>query len=177
MSRMSAIDPATTQGRQKELLDAVKGKLGVVPNMMRTLAQSPAALDGYLAFSGALAKGAFSGKLREQIALAIGQANKCQYCISAHTLIGKKSGLTEAEVAAARGGESSDPKSAAVLRLALAINRHNGHVKDSDVSAATMAGLTEADIAETIANVALNVYTNWFNHVTDPVIDFPKIEL
>jgi len=177
MSRMNPIDPSTASGKAKELLDAVKAKLGVVPNMMRTLANSPAALEGYLSFSGALAKGTFSAALRERIAIAIAQANSCGYCLSAHAVIGGKVGLGVDDVAAARGGEASDPRIAAILRLALGVNAKNGHVGEAELSAARGAGLTDSDIAETIANVGLNVFTNWFNHVVDPVVDFPVLQL
>lgn len=177
MSRLSTIDPATATGKQKELLDAVKAKLGVVPNMMRTMAHAPAVLEAYLQFSGALAKGSFGPKLREAIALVIGQANGCAYCVSAHTLLGKKAGLSDDEVSAARGGESPDPRTAAVLRLAMAINNNKGFAKDTDLAAARQAGLSEADIVETIGAVALNVFTNYFNHVADPQIDFPVVKL
>src|SRR5262245_31289028 len=112
MTRIQPLDPATVTGRSQELLGAVKAKLGVVPNMMRTMAHSPAVLDAYLSFSGALNKGTLSAKTREAIALAVGQANTCQYCVSAHTLLGGKAGLSDRDVAAARSGEAADPQTA-----------------------------------------------------------------
>jgi AhpD family alkylhydroperoxidase len=124
-----------------------------------------------------LAKGSFGPKLREQIALAVGQANQCAYCVSAHTLLGAKAGLSETEAMAARSGEAGDARSAAVLRLALAINGKQGRPTDADLAAARAAGLGDAEIAETVANVALNVFTNYFNHVADTQIDFPVVKL
>jgi uncharacterized peroxidase-related enzyme len=177
MSRFSTIDPNVATGKAKELLDAVHGKLGVVPNMMRTMAHAPAVLEAYLSFSGALAKGSFSPKLREAIALAVGQANSCQYCVSAHTLIGQKAGLKTDEVVAARHGVASDERTTAVLKLALAINNNQGRPTDADLSTARAAGLSDSDIIETVGNVALNVFTNYFNHVTDPKVDFPVVQL
>ena len=177
MSRIQALAPETVSGHGRELLDAVKGKLGVVPNMMRMMVHSPAVLEAYLGFSGALAKGALTTKMREAIALAIGQSNKCQYCVSAHTLLGSKAGLNEGDVAAARGGESSDPKTAAALRLALAINKKLGNVSDADVAAARSGGLSDGEIAEVVGVVSLNIFTNYFNHLADPAVDFPVVKL
>lgn len=177
MPRIEPLDPNTVTGPAKELLGAVKTKLGVVPNMMRTMAHAPAVLEAYLNFSGALARGTLDGKSREAIALAVGQANKCQYCVSAHTLLGKKAGLTDTDVSAARSGEATSPTTAAAVRLALAINGKSGNVTDSDLVAARNGGLTDAQIAEVVAVTALNLFTNWFNHVTDPQIDFPVVQL
>jgi uncharacterized peroxidase-related enzyme len=173
-TRISAIDPATTSGKAKDLLDAVKSKLGMVPNMMRTMAHSPAALDGYLAFSGALSHGVLDAKAREQIALAVGQSNSCDYCVAAHTAIGKMVGLNADEITGARSNRSADDKRAAILTLASRINQTRGNVTDADINAARSAGVTDAEIAETVANVALNIYTNYFNHIAATQIDFPK---
>lgn len=177
MSRMNPIDPAIATGKARELLDAVKSKLGVVPNMMRTMANSPAVLEAYLNFMAALAKGSLNAAQREGIAIAVAQANQCQYCLSAHAFLGPKAGMKDIDVAAARTAESSDPRTSAILRLAGAVNGREGHISDDDLTAARSAGLSEGDIAETVANVGLNVFTNWFNHVTDPVVDFPVLQL
>lgn len=177
MNRIPSVDPNTASGKARELLDAVKVKMGMVPNMMRAMANAPAVLEAYLGFSGAMAKGTLSPKIREAIALAVGQANRCQYCVSAHTLLGGKAGLDESGVLAARTGESRDPKIAAALRLAMAINNNQGHIADSEVSAARSGGLTDAEIAEVVGVVSLNIFTNYFNHVADPQIDFPVVKL
>jgi len=177
MTRIQPLNPETVAGPAKPLLDAVKTKLGLVPNMMRTMAHAPAVLESYLNFSGTLAKGSLDGKTREAIALTIGQANKCQYCVSAHTLLGKKSGLTDSDIAAARSGEAGSPKLGAILRLASAINSKQGRINDADLTAARSAGVTDQEVAEVIGSVALNVFTNYFNHVTDPQIDFPVVQL
>lgn len=177
MNRIQPLDPNNVTGRGRELLDAVQAKLGVVPNMMRAMAHSPAVLDAYLSLSGALNKGTLPAKTREAIALAVGQANRCQYCVSAHTLLGRKAGLTESDVSAARAGEATDAKLAAVLRLAGAINTRHGNVTDADLAAARSAGLSDGEIGEVVGVVALNIFTNYFNHVADPQIDFPVVAL
>ncbi len=177
MPRLNAIDPAVATGKAKELLDGVKTKIGMVPNLMRTFANSPAALEGYLSFSGALAGGLLSAKLREQISLAVADANSCEYCLSAHTAIGKMVGLNENEIIASRRASSDDAKTNAALMFAHQIVVKRGEVDDTDVRTVRAAGFNDGEITEIIANVALNIFTNYFNHVAQTVVDFPKVSL
>jgi uncharacterized peroxidase-related enzyme len=174
---LKAIQPETATGKAKELLDGVHAKLKMTPNMMRVMANSPAVLQGYLSLSGALAGGSLDAKLREEIALEIGEQNACQYCVSAHTALGKMTGLTDAEIQSAREGRSNSPKHAAALRLAKEIVAARGRTSESEVEAAQRAGLTDGEIAEVIAHVALNVFTNYFNNTAGVEVDFPKIAL
>jgi uncharacterized peroxidase-related enzyme len=176
MSRLPLIDPAQATGRAKELLGAVQKKLGLVPNLTRALANSPAALQGYLDLSGALASASLSARLREQIALTVAEVNACSYCLSAHTAIGGKLGLTPEQILDARRATAGEPKAAAVLALARHIVIERGEVRDADLRAARDAGVTDGEIAETVVTVALNVLTNWFNHVAATPVDFPKVE-
>jgi len=176
MPRITPLNPDTTTGKAKDLLGAVQAKLGRVPNMMATMAHSPAVLDGYLKFAGALDTGALHLKTRQAIALTIAEANSCDYCLSAHTAIGKGAGLTDADITSARAASASDPKLKAILALARAINDTRGKVTDADLKSARAAGLTDPEITEVAAHVALNVFTNYFNRLTDPVIDFPQVK-
>jgi uncharacterized peroxidase-related enzyme len=175
-ARLAPVDPKTSKGKTRDLLDAVQRQLGVTPNMMRTMAQSPAVLDGYLALATALAHGALPPPAREQLALAVAEVNGCTYCASAHTLLGQRAGLTAAQADAARHGRGADPKSAAALALARSIVATRGNVKDADLSAARAAGLTDAEIAEVVAHVGLNVFTNYFNQVASTELDFPRVD-
>lgn len=177
MARLNPIDKGTATGKTKDLLDQVEKKLGFVPNMVRTMAVSPAVLEGYLGLSGALAGGALSPKLREQIALAVGEANGCQYCVSAHTAIGKRLGVTAAELEASRDGTSRYPKVEAALGFARALVERRGDVTDADIAQVRGAGWSDAEVAEIVAHVALNVFTNYFNITAGTEIDFPKIPL
>jgi uncharacterized peroxidase-related enzyme len=177
MQRLNPVDPQTASGKAKELLDTVQKTLGLTPNMMRAMANSPAVLEAYLNFSGALSKGKLSARLREQIALVVGEANICEYCLSAHTAIGKMVGLSEDEISASRQAKAGDPKSEAALNVALRIIISRGELNDADLNLARQAGLDDGEIAEIIANVALNIFTNYFNHIAQPVIDFPKAPL
>ncbi len=173
---MQAINPAEATGKTKDLLDAVQKKLGLTPNMMKTMAQSPAVLEAYLNFSGALANGSLSEKVREQIGLAVGEANNCGYCVSAHTTISKLVGLSEDDINYSRQSSSGDAKTDAALKFARTIVLERGEVGDADVQQVRNAGFTDGEVAEIIANVSLNIFTNYFNHVAVTELDFPKAE-
>jgi uncharacterized peroxidase-related enzyme len=158
------------------LLDAVKKQLGVVPNLMKLVGNSPVALEGYLSFNGALNKGALDAKTRERIALAIAEFNGCGYCLSAHTYLGKNvAKLDDAEIAANRNGKSSDLKAAAAVQFATRVALERGHVSDADLNAVKAAGYSQAEIVEIVLHVALNTLTNYINEVAQTEIDFPVV--
>ncbi|MDP5199334.1 MULTISPECIES: carboxymuconolactone decarboxylase family protein [Flavobacterium] len=176
MTRLTALNPEEVTGKTKDLFNAVQAKLGVVPNMMRTMGNSPAVLEGYLGLSGALSHGKLSAKTGELIALAVSESNSCDYCLAAHTFIGEK--LVKADPAvlhAARTGNSTDAKTEAILQLAKTLISKNGLVNDEDVNKAKNAGVSDAEIAETVAHTALNVLTNYFNNLANTEIDFPTV--
>jgi uncharacterized peroxidase-related enzyme len=176
MAHLQAIDPATATGKTKELFDAVQSKLGVVPNMMRTMGNSPALLEGYLNLGGALGKGKLSAKSGELIALAVSENNSCDYCLSAHTYITANMLKADQEtITAARNASSPDPKTDAILKFAQAIVSKKGLADDADVNAVKAAGLTDAEIAETVGHVALTILTNYFNNTVKTDIDFPVV--
>lgn len=176
MSRIETVDPSTATGRAKELLDGIKAKLGMTPNMMRAMANSPAALAAYLQFSGALAEGNLKAKTREQIALAVGQKSSCNYCLAAHSAIGKMVGLTRDQIHDARNATADDTKADAILKFASQLVESRGLVSDANVEAVKSAGVTDGEIAEVVANTALNLFTNYFNHVSELKVDFPAAE-
>jgi len=177
MARLKPIQTEAATGKAQELLKAVQAKLGITPNMTKVMANSPAVLEAYLAFSGALAAGALNPKLCEQLALEVGEQNCCQYCVSAHTAIGKMTGLSDSEITAARDAKSESPKNSAALQFAHAIVEKRGAVTDADVQAVRTVGFTDGEIAEIIAHVALNTFTNYFNNTAGVEVDFPKIAL
>ncbi len=176
MPRLKAIEPTEAGANAKQLLDGVQKKLGMTPNLMRTMANSPAVLEAYLGFSSSLGKSSLSPKLREQIALTVGEVNRCQYCLSAHTALGKMAGLGDEEIADSRKGASPDRKTEAVLRFARKVVTERGWVSDDDVASVRAAGLNDGQIAEIVAIVALNLFTNYFNHVAGTEVDFPEVE-
>jgi uncharacterized peroxidase-related enzyme len=164
--------PAASQ----PLLEAVKKQLGSAPNMFRLIANSPAALEGYLALSAALNKGALPGQTRERIALVVAEINGCNYCLSAHTYLGKNlAKLDDAEIAANRGGASNDLKADAAVRFAAKLVRERGHVSEDDLRAVKAAGYDDAQVIEIVFHVALNTWTNYLNEASKTDIDFPVI--
>jgi len=175
MQRITAVNPTEATGKAKELLDGVQAKLGMTPNLMKTLAAAPAALDAYLKFGAALGTGKLDAKFREQIALAVAQANSCEYCLSAHATFGQMMGLTPEEIAASREAHSSDGKRDAGLHFVQALVVQRGIVSDQEVAKVRAAGFSDGDIAELVANVAVNVFTNYFNHVARTDVDFPRV--
>jgi len=176
MNRIHQTDPAQATGKTKQLFDAVQSRLGFVPNLMRVFGNSPAALEAYLNFSGALARGVLPAKLREQLALAVSEINGCDYCLSAHTLSGGKAGLGPDDIRAARHGSALNDKSDAALKFARAVALQRGHIADADLQAARRAGLAEAELVEIVQHVALNTLTNYTNNVARTVLDFPEVK-
>lgn len=174
MSRIIALDPIAATGKTAELFTTVKSKLGVVPNLMRTLGHSPAALEAFLSFKSALGAGILPAKVREQIALTVAEINSCDYCLAAHSLVGKGAGLTNDQIAAARRAQATDQEIDALLKFATAVVESHGQVSDTALVSVREAGVSDAEIIETVAHVALNILTNYTNHVAQPVVDFPK---
>jgi uncharacterized peroxidase-related enzyme len=176
MTRIVPVDYAAASGREKELLDAVKGLLGATPNMTTTMARS-AVLEGWLGLNGALRNGSIGAADGERIALAVAEANGCSYCLSAHTYLGTNvARLDDDEVHRARHFDSADPKSAAILAFAHAIVATRGGVSDGDLATAREAGLSEAELSDIVGHVAVNVLTNYFNKAFDVDVDFPVVE-
>ncbi|AOW15272.1 alkylhydroperoxidase [Hydrogenophaga crassostreae] len=175
MSRIAPVALAQADPTTQATLNGVKAKLGMVPNLFATFARSPAALNGYLAFSDALSKGRLSAAQRELIALAVGQTNACQYCLSAHTLIGKGAGLSDAAMRDARSGTADNAHDKALVELAVKIVRQRGVLADSDLADAAANGVDHGLVIEVTANVALNVLTNYTNHIAGTDVDFPVV--
>jgi len=174
MTRLPLIDP-NAPGDAKATLDAVNAQLKMVPNLFRLAANSPAALNALVAMEGALGKGALRARVREQLAIAVAQENGCDYCLSAHTAIGKMFGLSESQLADARAFKADDAKVDAILTLAVQIVRERGAVNAAELAAAKAAGVTDAEIVEIVAGVALNIFTNYLNIAADTEIDFPVL--
>lgn len=177
MPRIQPVDPATATGAAAEQLAVTRKAFGATPKMFLTAAQSPATLTALNSLFGTLGKGLLGGKIGERIAIAVAQQNGCEYCLSAHTAIGGMHGVDAAELDAARHGASSDPKASAAIALALAILHTSGRVDDAVLAAARLAGLSDSEIVETVAHVALNVFTNSLNNLAGTDVDFPLVSL
>jgi len=178
MSRIPTIASIeTAPAGSQPLLTKVKGVFGTVPAMFRVFANSPAALEGYLSFNGALAKGTLGGATGERIALAVANVNHCGYCNSAHTALGKLQKLDESELAANRLGRSNDAKADAAVKFAKLVAQNRGQVSEGDLAAVKAAGFTDGELVEIVAHVVLNTLTNYVNEVFKTEIDFPRVEL
>ena len=176
MSKLSMIEPEQATGDAKVLLGEVAKTLGLVPNMTKAMANSPALLEAYLGLFGTMAGGTFDAGLRERIAITVAEANGCEYCLSAHTYIGAQIAKVDAvELDLAREANSDDPHVRAVLRLANAIVRGRGQVDDNVFADVRAAGLTDTEIAETVGHVAVNVLTNYFNNLVGTDNDWPVV--
>ncbi len=177
MSRISVVADAAASSEQKALLDAIQSQLGMVPNFLRVFANSPAALRAFLGLHGIANEGVLDALTRERIALALAQANGCQYCVSAHTAIGRKVGLTGDEIAAARAGSSEDARAAVAVKFATSLVQKKGEIDTSELLELRAAGYTDAAIVEIITHVGMNFLTNILGKASRVEIDFPKVDL
>ncbi len=175
MPRIDPVDPGCADTRTRELLAGVEADWGMTPNIICTLANAPAALEGYLGFSKALGGGVLSAELREQIALTVAETNRCNYCLAAHSAIGRAVGLSKDAVLDSRRGTSPESKVRAALHFARQMVQRRGCMDDDDVLQLREAGYTDREIVEIVANVALTIFTNYFNHVAGTEPDFPEV--
>ena len=172
MSRLKLVNHESATGEAKELLDAVKQKMGMVPNLIRAMATSPATLKSFLGF-GALDTGKIDAKLREQINLTVSERNGCNYCLAAHTAIGNSIGLSSDQIVDSRRAKSVNTKDDAALKFTASVVDKRGRVSDDDIAAVREVGFTDGEIIEIVANVAKMTLTNYVNHLVETDIDFP----
>ena len=175
MQRIEALSPETDAQPIATLFAAVKEQMGGVPNIIRTMGHSPVAVEAYLGFSGALGNGKLSAGEREIIALATAGANACDYCASAHTAVGGMAGLDKAEMERALVGGELEGRNGALADIARKIVDGRGNLTDADIAAFEAAGFDKGDLIEVTANVAANIFTNYFNHIAATEIDFPVV--
>lgn len=176
-ARVALVDRAAATGPARSVLDQIHGAFGATPNMFLAVANSPAALQSMWAAFGALGGGVIGAALGEQIAVAVANRNACDYCLAAHTALGRKAGVSGDDLAAAQSGESADPRSAAVLRFALKLVNERGQIDAADVQALRDQGLGDEHIVEIVAHVALNLFTNYVNVALAVPVDFPGVKL
>lgn len=177
MSRINVVNRENANAEQKALLDAIQSQLGMVPNFLKVFANSPTALRAFLGLHAVANEGSLDPQTRERIALALAQQNSCQYCLSAHTAIGRKAGLSGAEIEANRAGTSQDAKAAAAVKFARALVEHMGEVTTAEIVEVRNAGYSDAQIVEIITHVGMNILTNIIGKASRVEIDFPKVEL
>jgi uncharacterized peroxidase-related enzyme len=175
-TRIETLNPDTTTGKSKELFNVVQSKLGFIPNLIKVFGNSPATLQTYLSLGELTASGNFSNKFREQLALAIAEENNCNYCLSAHTAIGKMNGLSDEQTEQSRQGLANEAKIQAALQFAQKVTSKRGQVSSDEIQAIKNAGYNDEDILEIVLNVVANTLTNYVNHIADTEVDFPSVE-
>lgn len=174
MQRIPAADLSKTAGRTREQLDTVQRKMGRVPNLHATMANSPAVLNAYMRLHDALSQTSLDTRLRELLAVAVAAENGSDYCVAVHTETGRNLKVAEEELHRAQDGESSDPKTLAALRFAKALVQKRGRVSDGEVAALKAAGFGNAAVLEIVASTVMNIFTNYTNHVAATKMDFPR---
>ncbi len=177
VARVPLVDRAAATGPVRTVFDQIHGAFGATPNMFRAVANSPAALQSMWAAFGALGGGVIGAALGEQIAVAVANRNACDYCLAAHTALGRKAGVSGEALAAAQAGESVHPRTAAVLRFVLQLVNERGQVDAADVQAVRDQGVNDEQIVEIVAHVALNLFTNYVNVALGVPVDFPGVKL
>ena len=173
-NRIQPVDPDHATGAIGQLFSEIRAKFALVPNLLRVVANAPAALEGLMSLSASLARGALGEKTREQLALAIAESNLCAYCLSGHTAMAAKIGLNQAEIDDAIRASAADARTDAILKLARSIVVQRGELTDADLARARAVGLSDGEIVETVANVALNIFENYMSHIARVPSDFPQ---
>jgi uncharacterized peroxidase-related enzyme len=177
MSRINLVTNEQANEEQAALYDAIQGQLGMVPNFLKIFANSPAALRAFLGLHGIAGEGSLDPQTRERIALGLAEQNACEYCVSAHSAIGRKAGLSTAEIEANRAGGSQDAKAAVAVKFARSLAEHNGEVTTAELLEVRNAGYDDGQIVEIITHVGMNVLTNILGKASRVEIDFPKVSL
>jgi AhpD family alkylhydroperoxidase len=175
MPRVPVHTTADAPRQSQEALRGLERRMGRLLNIHAEMAHAPVVLAAYQGIQRAITKhGSFDAKTREAIALAVAAVNKCAYCQSAHTVGGQAAGWSLAETVAIRDGTAElDPKLAALLALAREIAGSTGYVTDPVWQAALQAGWSDTELTELFAHVAVNLFTNYFNHYVQTEPDLP----
>jgi len=176
---MSRLTPIQTNGTTSELKRSPKSsrlKLDEAPRFLQVLANSPASLRAYLRADAALVRGQLTPLQRRQIALAVAEINGSSYSLTARYDTGKSLGLTHPDMQLARNAAAADPKADTLLRFTRAVVLQRGDVSDEDFQELGKAGFTDTQIIEIVANIALNIFSNYFNSVAKTEVDFPLLQ-
>lgn len=175
MSRVPLIDHAEADAKVAGTLSRIEAAFGGVPAMFQAVANSPAALQSMWGAFGAFSTGSLGAALTEQIAVAVADRNRCRYCLAAHSALGAKAGLDESSLLAAQQAEAADPRVRALLEFAVALVERRGQVDERAIRTLRDHGWSDEQIVETIAQVALNLFTNYINIALDVPVDFPEV--
>lgn len=174
-ARVPLLTSAEASPAAKANLDRIEKAFGKIPNMFAAVANSPAALQSMWGSFGAFSSGALGAALTEQVAVAVADTNDCRYCLAAHTALGSQAGLSTEELATAQRAHSEDPRVSALLQFAHSLVNNRGQVDASEIEGLRAHGWTDGQIVETIAQVGLNLFTNYINIALDVPVDFPEV--
>lgn len=177
MSRIAtpALDTAT--GASAEVFGQIRKAIGSVPNTYAAIGfPGPAALKAVLAADGILAAGSLSKGDQETIKLLVSSISGCDYCVAAHSLLGKMAGLSLDALRHIRAGEATgDAKRDALVRFVKLLASTSGTIDEVEVSAIREVGYTDQQLVEISLAIAMTTFTNMFNRINDTVIDFPAV--
>ncbi len=176
MQRLPSVNPELAQGRTKELFDAVQQAFGVIPNTAKVMANSPAVLDSFLAFSTAMSDARIGAKLHNQVKLNTSETNSCDYCTSILSAVAPTAGLSADDILAGRTGDSEDRRIKAALAFANDVLENRGKVSDEQIAAVRAAGFGDDEIVEIVTSVVLGCFTNFLNNVADTELDISQAE-
>lgn len=173
MSRLNVPSLDEVPAGAKGVLDKVGGQFGFVPNMFVTLASNPAVLDVVMALQGSLSR-VLDAKTRHTIALAVSEANGCDYCLAIHTYSSSElGGMSSEDIELARAGSSTDPKRAAAARFAQRVVETRGKVSDADLAEVRAAGYSDPQVLGIVTLVVQYLLTNYLNNVNSTDVDIP----
>lgn len=176
MGRIPIVKYENATPEQKEVFDQIKKKLGRIPNIYAGVGNSPVMLKALMDLGGTLKGGVLNAKEIEAIALIAAEVNDCYYCAAAHTAIAKMAGVSDPEILRFRAADSEDKKVKALAALTAEIVKTDGRPSDAKLDAFFAAGYDTRALVEVIGFVALNIFTNYFNHIADTPVDFPEVK-
>ena len=174
MNRIPVLKKDEADTQVQSVWTAMEKKMGRVPNIFLHMGHSPQALKAFVAMSELVEQTSLSKTLKEQIALLTAESNHCHYCLSAHSAIAKGVGLSNEQILNARKGHGQNEKDQVILDFVKKVILARGSVSDQDVEALKANGVTPQEICDITLTVTLNLYTNYFNQVVHPEIDFPE---
>lgn len=173
MKTIKALTLEEVTPQSQEIFRGIKSKLGMLPNLYATMGNSDKLLSGLLQFEATLKQGEFTNKEHEAIALIVSEVNGCNYCLSAHTALGKMNGFSEEETVALRNTNIDDQKLNALVTLAKDITINRGHATSENIDTFFEVGYNKTALAELIGTIAKTIITNYIYSIGDFEIDFP----
>lgn len=171
MPRLAIVDPASDSGPGADMLNGPLKEKQI--NIFKGLAAHPPVLEALLGFMGGVKGGALTPIEHEIIALVVAQERNCDYCTAAHTAIAAGVGVTDEQALGFRQGNASDDRHQALIVFTKAVMETQGFVTDEQLEAFHAAGFDDKCVIEVIGGIAVNTFTNYYNHVNETEVDFP----